>query len=415
LDSITCCGESLAKRVGDSFAQLFTLLVSTLEDTNLDTTSRLYALNVCGSAFRDTDVTLLANTKIFYALRKIISDPTPPFSPSESPLPLFSTPPIEDEEEEEDADAKRAKETLRQEEVARQGRLKLEEDNWKARNAALQQAAWTSFRLLAAQCIGWNVSSTDDHLNTNDKTAVLQTQDLVFNLLCDELTRISQSLRIHDVHGVSTPETAQTDEQCYQLLSLMYLIGGVKTLARKSNIDDLLRLLGTNLAPRSQRLVLRLCRKMLPHHAAEESAEKMTNFFLDQIAMWTIKGKLDRESSSKSPKSSVDKMDVDKEVTQPTATVSASDNEEEEEDESKKANFSVYLHSWALGHRRLAEACINTLGQDFFNQPAQPQQPQVQPSLRASSSSQQQQQRLAAQQTEAKAAQLVSLVLIQLV
>jgi hypothetical protein len=76
------------------------------------------------------------------------------------------------------------------------------------------------------------------------------------------------------------------DEQCYQLLSLLYLFGSssstrLKYLCRKETITNLLALLGTNTAPRSQRLVLRFLRRLLPYQ--QDNINNLVELFLDEI------------------------------------------------------------------------------------------------------------------------------------
>jgi hypothetical protein len=349
LDAISACGELLAQTVSESFGKLFELLTSLVSNNDVDPTSRLLALNLCGLSFAPSDVGLLQKSRIFPLLQKLVSDrPVPPALPFAAPIEAKK----EDEEDDEEEAAKKREAAEQERERVEFERRALE--NTYIRNVALRTAAWTSFRLLATQCFNWSRSE-----EPYDKTAVSQIQEQVFDLMCGELKRLSQGLSKHDPAAPARESADLESEQCFQLLSLLYLLGEPRALARKDNVTDLLSILGTNSAPRSQRLVLRLCRRIIPVLSASDSADYLVGFFLDEIAKWMLKGKFETNAAVAAPTS--DAMDVEPQpaVAPKPAEVSESDDEDEQ---ARAAEYSVALNSWTHGHKRLMELCVNTLG-----------------------------------------------------
>jgi len=95
--------------------------------------------------------------------------------------------------------------------------------------------------------------------------------------MCSELKNMSQKL-------IQTDEDA---EQSFELLSLLCLLGGspkgYKSLSRQENLVNLVSILKTdNAEPRSKRLALRLCRRLLPSQE-KESVPKLIDFFLQEV------------------------------------------------------------------------------------------------------------------------------------
>lgn len=264
LENLQTCGDQLSSDVSHSFGRLFSTIASFLKDSNLDPTSRLLSLSICSLSYQEYDIDLLSNEKLFSLLQKLMVE-TPKII-------VFGEDVSEEVQKEHTETIKQQHETLR-------------------------NCAWVAFRLLATQCIGWNLRNE----NILDKSSVRSLQEEIFDLMCSELRRISMSLTKYDVSKNEEVNTT-TNEQCFELLSLLFLLGGnSRALARKESIENLLSILGTSSAPRSQRLVLRLCRRMLPYQFDIVNGKLIENF-LEEIGNWTVEGKF----SNRSEKSTID-------------------------------------------------------------------------------------------------------------
>jgi hypothetical protein len=110
-------------------------------------------------------------------------------------------------------------------------------------------------------------------------------QATIFDLMCNELQRRTKNLKKHNL-GERTKAESDEGEQCYELLYLFYLLGGNssrhKSLSNPLNVKSLVSILGTNSAPRSQGLVFRLCRRLLPLQNIS-SIESITNLLIDEV------------------------------------------------------------------------------------------------------------------------------------
>ncbi len=131
---------------------------------------------------------------------------------------------------------------------------------------------------------------------------------------------------------------------------------------------NLVSILKTNsVQPRAKRLALRLCRRLLPSHTKD--IPTLVTFFMDEIGSRIAFDERKREVVIPLESS----LFIEEEDQQDMEEDSAAgefddefDDEEEEEEEEEEEQYSVFLHTWTLGHLRLIEACQNALGQDFF-------------------------------------------------
>eukprot|EP00029_Vermamoeba_vermiformis_P008050 TRINITY_DN365_c0_g1_i7.p1 TRINITY_DN365_c0_g1~~TRINITY_DN365_c0_g1_i7.p1 ORF type:complete len:4455 (+),score=2004.27 TRINITY_DN365_c0_g1_i7:138-13502(+) len=400
LDNIQTCGEELSHQVSEAFVGLFERMTALLSDATLDLTSRLLALNICGLSYQHFDVQLLMRARVFPLLRQIIAErlamstsTTVRVRLSDEEVNMAGSGGIElkekQEEEEELAEVQKRQNTLR-------------------------LSAWTAFRLLATQVVHWSLQGDDPSGHIIDRSAISKLQDQIFDLMCDELKRISEHLiaRPSSAPSVPNPLEEDTEEQCYQLLSLLHLLGTsssrLKSLSRKENIDNLLSLLHAQSSPRTQRLVLRLCRRLLP--LQHEGQQQLIDKCLAQIGKWLFHGKFVRSdrvktannNNTNAANTNEDAMQVESSAATNNAG-SESDDEEDQAAKKRDMQYVVSLNTWLLGHKRLVETCVNAFGADFFNAPPPQQQQQPQLALGAAFFG-----RLAQQNTESKAQEVVA-------
>jgi hypothetical protein len=403
LDNIQTCGEELSHQVSEAFVGLFERMTALLSDATLDLTSRLLALNICGLSYQHFDVQLLMRARVFPLLRQIIAERL-----------VLST-------------SSTVRVRLSDEEVnmAGSGGIELkekqeEEDELlevQKRQNTLRLSAWTAFRLLATQVVHWSLQSDDPSGHIIDRSAISKLQDQIFDLMCDELKRISEHLTTRPSSAsAANPLEEDTEEQCYQLLSLLHLLGTsssrLKSLSRKENIDNLLSLLHAQSSPRTQRLVLRLCRRLLP--LQHEGQQQLIDKCLAQIGKWLFQGKFVRSDRTKPVNNNnnnganntndADAMQVESSTAVSGAGSESDDDEDERVAKKRDMQYVVSLNTWLLGHKRLVETCVNTLGADFFNAPP-PQQQQQQPQLALGAAFFG---RLAQQNTESKAQEVIT-------
>eukprot|EP01122_Echinamoeba_exundans_P001572 TRINITY_DN115_c0_g1_i2.p1 TRINITY_DN115_c0_g1~~TRINITY_DN115_c0_g1_i2.p1 ORF type:complete len:3572 (-),score=989.42 TRINITY_DN115_c0_g1_i2:58-10773(-) len=359
-DNIESSGESLRKQVYEAFKIFFGRLVAVAGNSARDPLSRLLALRVCTMTFLDQDVSILMvpseiKTSVFELLQQILLEPSPSFTAA--PFVPKSAPVEEDDGSEE---AARLSEKVKQDEAKHRQLMESQAQALKQKHEALRDSAWTSLRLLATQCFGWSISSESPSVPKSRLTQVSDAQEHVYRLMSAELKRLSLNLKNT---SAGATERVRDGEQCFQLLSLMYLLGAPGPLARPENIENLLSILSIpSTAPRVQRLILRLFRRILPtmlelRSPSTLSADSLAVHFLDQVAAWVFKGKVQSADAAKPADAPLPK---DKEkVDSPSSSASASDA-------PKSDTFAVHLHNWSGGHKRLIEVCINTLGPEFL-------------------------------------------------
>lgn len=387
----------------DAFVLVFEQMVKILREKTTDSASKLLALICCGLAYEETDVELLRTAHIFPLLQQIISDcnqkiqqatakastlkvtvPKEPQSPSPAPSPKDSgaqkdpmqidkepekepvsdkskeqmEKPMEIEKEKTDKDKEREEE---EEEAERKKKLQKEKEEKEdlERQKTLRLSAWTAFRLLATRCVAWQGEVDDVVLQTE---ALRELHDQIFELMCSELKTMSHKVNLY---------TSEEGDQCFELLSLLCLLGGsakgYKSLSREENLSNLISILRTtSIEPRSKRLALRLCRKLLPAQS-QETMPKLIEFFLDEIGsrLFADKNAVKQQPVRKEEPEELDKIEdlspMDTDSKEPTgegeeegegeAEVSESE-EVEEQDFEIDEEFTIHLNSWTLGKKQ---------------------------------------------------------------
>lgn len=364
LDNIQACGEALRKRVCDAFKGLFSRVVDLAANSKRDPVSRLLAMRICTMTFLEQDVAVLMkpssiDLSVFELLQRVLLESAPEPEPVSTAAPPSAATPEEDDGSE---DAAKQRER-RKKDQERQARLVEDQArNLKRRYGILRDAAWTSLRLLATQAFGWSISSEAPAVPKSRVVQVSEAQEHVYRLMSAELKRLSVNLRNA---STSAADRARDGEQCFQLLSLIYLLGAAGPLAQPENVENLLSILTSPFtAPRSQRLILRLFRRILPTLLEAKqgtlSADHLANGFLDQIASWVFKGKLSA-GSVPTPKTEEKVSAKGKEKVTDSPSLRSSDGA------ARSAEvYTVHLHTWTSGHKRLMEVCMNTLGPEFL-------------------------------------------------
>eukprot|EP01114_Cavostelium_apophysatum_P001689 TRINITY_DN1146_c0_g1_i2.p1 TRINITY_DN1146_c0_g1~~TRINITY_DN1146_c0_g1_i2.p1 ORF type:complete len:4271 (-),score=1642.72 TRINITY_DN1146_c0_g1_i2:54-12866(-) len=373
LDFISTCGPELTQRVSEAFGHLFEQMLTILREKNTDTASCLLALAITGLSYQDFDVELLRNARIFSLLQQVISECNRDIETMLSKKTEEKVTPKEKKPEDEN----HKEPAISKEERAREEKEELE------RVKRLRISAWTSFRLLATRCVNWGIESDD----LAESDALRELQEQIFELMCSELKSMSQKISDEDA------------DQSFELLSLLCLLGdsakGYKSLSREENLMNLISILKTDIAePRAKRLALRLCRKLLPSQS-KESIPKLIDFFLFEVGKSLLPEKDHHHAKSSERAAGPHKlvslgeateigkrdstaMDFDDDADIEDAAGEGEDsedpenNEDDEEDEEDddfegdEDQYSVYVHTWALGYQRLIEVCQASLGQDFF-------------------------------------------------
>jgi hypothetical protein len=339
LSGISSCGHALSAKVTNMFCSFFQTMVSIVGNTSNDSLTRQLAMGICGLAFTDYDVQLLQTANVFPTLQSILSSKSSSLSSSTDSNAM----------EIQDADANSDKPRQSEDE-----RKKLEA----RRQSNLRASAWTAFRLLAMQCTNW---SQRGESNLHDHSAVLQLQSLVFDLMCSELKRLSSGLQKQKVLERNASVSEEDDKQCYQLLSLLFVLGSassvrLRSLSNSKNLQSLVSMLGTNISPRSQRLVLRLCRRLLPVQSPEAICE-LVNVLLDEMGSLLLNDKLLGTADS-----AAHSMDVEVYASEKQKSAGDSDPEGEKQSKKKDKTYNVYIHQWIAGEKRLLETCNKTLG-----------------------------------------------------
>jgi hypothetical protein len=353
MDAITSCGYKLALDVDQAFSYLFQELVKTFSSPQNDPTSRMLGLGICRMSFLDSNVNLLQNTRVFQILCDIVSE-------TDQDVPKQKKTPVSTIKEE---DLTPEELSAKQEEEERREREKIEREEAKRKRITLKNTAWTAFKLLTTQVSNWKVP-----IEGSQKSVVYQLQTQVFDLMCAYLQRISQSLKrpniqteIQDIIGSNT-----SSNQCYQLLFLLYNLGSgplrLKALSAHENVSSLLSILGSNTSPQSQRLVLRLLRRILPLQNSE-SAESVVNLLLDEIGTWLFCGKYSEFTTKTQNTESSDK---------PRLLEGNPDSESDVDEKPPPPQVAVYLHLWSVEEKQFIDACTTTIGADFFLDPKNP-------------------------------------------
>ncbi len=216
------------------------------------------------------------------------------------------------------------------------------------RYADLRTAAWTAFRLLATQAVGWEKNPSGLLASVADGLHALQQQ--VTELVCAELSR------------GEAPEASQ-------LLSLLFLLcsssGGFCALAKPDSLERLVVLLvRPTTTPCAKRLLLRLCRKLLPALATDPS--KLVDALLHETGKLLVPDK-DAAHAPSSDQMELDKQPKDKPAAaaeeKPAAAAAADDAAGPA---PGRENWAVYLTTWTQGQPRLVETCMNTVGPELF-------------------------------------------------
>lgn len=169
-------------------------------------------------------------------------------------------------------------------------------------------------------------------------------------------------------------QTDEDAEQSFELLSLLCLLGGSPKgykslsgyaesflfpyLCRQDNLINLVSILkADNAEPRSKRLALRLCRRLLPSQE-KESVPKLIEFFLQEVGSSLLPEKGKPKARDEKTKVILGqateinlRMDLDDE------NEDEEEEDEEEEFEADEEQFSIYLNNWNLGPQRLIEVC----------------------------------------------------------
>jgi len=260
LDGIQSSGQSLTSRVTDLFGELFISLAGIVNDTSLDYTSRLLALNVCAISYTENDALLLSKADIFQLLHNIMSE-KPSIDASLKP---------------------EAVEVI------------------KSQQQALHDAAWTCFRLFAAQVVSWR---HHDGLHF-ERSIMTKLQQQAFDVFLLQLRSFSETLVDHDLsewhREILVLEPHAGHGFAFELVFLLRLLSEAsKAWTSIEAVPTLLKFLSSRTAPRAQRVVLRLLRKLLPTSTADKL---MVNFCLDEMGKWIFAGKLNSvESGSSKP------------------------------------------------------------------------------------------------------------------
>jgi hypothetical protein len=159
---------------------------------------------------------------------------------------------------------------------------------------------------------------------------------------------------------VGAPYLLAENEHLYQLLSLLYLLSDNTLvrflLSRPEHVRMLMDFLGVAVWPRTQRLVLRILRQLLPLQTQGDVMRECLAMLLTQL------GRLQRfQQSPKAPallkkKSSIAALLSP--IPGKTATIPVPRHSEE-------PCYAVSLHEWALNEKKLLEVCQATLGSAF--------------------------------------------------
>lgn len=412
LRNISAIGKQLASEVSSHFASLFHQLVKIIEDRKADISTRLNTIAlVCSFGLIKQDVELLKESHIFSLLQNIVSESNEYI---EQQLVLLKQ--QLQEEEQEDEIEENVEEEQHNEESADQQQMEeeslssssskkeieeqiidntnatknQEQENLLAKSKKLRDIAWIGWRLLATRCVGWifdtiqekeskelkdfhssklktsqedSFFSSSMHSDDSYNQSLIELQDQVFNILCSELKSLCEQTPVDRLeHG----------NRSYQLLSLLYLLGSIreyKFLSKYENLSNLISILKTTAEPRTKRLALRLCRKVLPTlNLSSDLTLETVQFFLRQIGSLLIPQI--HASTSTTTSSSNQKPSSSQEPNSNTFKISdipAKLEPKEEPVASEELQFSIYLTAWSGGPQKLIEICQNTLGNEVFN------------------------------------------------
>lgn len=313
LDGIQSSGLAPTERVTELFGELFIALAEIVKDTTLDSSSRLLALNVCAISYTEHDAVLLQKADIFRLLHQVMSEPAPETHPlgAEAALALKNT------------------------------------------HKALHNAAWTCFRLFAVQVVSWR--HHDDMLT--DRATVTKLQHQAFDVYLLQLKSFSETLVKHDLKDwereILVLEPHAGRDFAFELVFLLRLLSETsKAWSGSDAVPTLLKFLSSRTAPRAQRVVLRLLRKLLPTSSANK---EMVQFCLNEMGKWMFRGKCaadsqSQASSSSKARSSESSMDVEKSGKEDAAPKAPSSSEKAEtsDEKSKLSMLSVLGSSDAL-------------------------------------------------------------------
>jgi len=296
LFGIGVAGSVMSEQVTDSFGKCLTSLVETFSNAELDERTRCLALRCCGLFYQDYDASLLQNAGIFPALRNLISEAVLKETPTKENRSSFS----------------------------------------------VRGCAWTAFRLLATLSINWNQA------HPSIKESVSQLQAQVFDILCFSLGQITKTLNDDTRSKASLPDLSN---RCFELLSLLYSLQFNNALS-PSSLQSLISILGTSVAPRAQRLVLRLCRKLLPAMQDSEFVNFTVGTLMTNLSRLVSYGRLMEIESPDELK-----ISQDPQVAPP--------KEDDLYSPSPETDFVVKLMRWDAGEKRLSETLTSALGNAY--------------------------------------------------
>jgi len=333
LNGVAGGGPLLCTEISVAFAQVFELLVGLFRQSHIDSDSKKLALRACGLLFQEDDAPILAKSNIFGALQSLISDDTP----SEPPLSLSTSALLhvqlqhenKPEDSEEDSDSE---EEDRPKAPTTEPAPITQPTHLTKTPASLttRSVAWVVFRLLASLCMKWRDRESQ-------QVAILQKQ--VFEIVCAEIVRHSNMLS----------NKKEDQDQCYELLELLFSLGGtsilIRSLAGTDNVLSLISLLTMKMAPKSQRLVFRLCRKLLPVLQDPALIDRLVSILFTHISNLVLL----------SPSQETQPQSVDTEMGEATPGSKT----------SSEIEHAVILYKWDTGDKKLAETCHSTLGANF--------------------------------------------------
>ena len=330
LQYIPLCGQDLTGQVTESFVLVFNQICKIMKEKSIDPYSKLLSLVITALSYQDFDIPLLQSQNIFANLSSIVDDCNLKLQQSKTRI---------------------VSKHKQQQQQQQQQYDKAELDQIEL----LRKSSWTSFKLLAICCITWNTEASS-------------LQDQIFQLICSQLNTISQQIQ--------GKTTEQQQQQIFELLSLLCLLADSpatqSTLAKQDNLMNLLSILKSTIEPRSKKLALRLCTRLLPLQPLENPS-KLIELFLEEIGS-RIPYQLQKLPQSSLMVEEETIIEEEEQEDNEEDNIEEEEDEEDEEDEDDEDDeedslddlHSIYLASWTLGHLRLIELCQNSLGQDFF-------------------------------------------------
>lgn len=356
LSAIETAGSSLVAEVTKAFETFLKTAMEKLTADGLDYVTKLMLLAPLSISYQKFDLSLLSSLDIFHVLQKIADlELSPALPPSASSPPHDAVTDAMDIDNDVVSPQEEKKEavvsTANVVNSSSSSFTSSEVDPIREQLVRLKSAAWTGFRLLATRCfVVGDATPVAKHLQT-----------LVLDLMCNELGHLSASFSPYTVGDLAPAPSDEHANHTFELLSLLYILGGdsnhFSRIANESNVRNLVSFLGTNSPPRSQRLLLRLCRKLLPYQSPE-MAVSLLRRLVDLASSWTFFAREDPVPAAP-PK-------VDSSEGTSGQVEGQIEEDFDDEDEDQKVDYDVVLHSWSHGAQRLRELCLMSFGPDFF-------------------------------------------------